>query len=142
MHALTPRPRALASRPSQVLVTKEDAEAESRQDGLPTAPPASLTIGTKPDELPKNRRFYQIAHSIMETITTQPVMLKNGQLKEYQLKGACPVPLIAYVAPSVLRFRDSPLRAHAPPFPLVPPSFVRSPHPQACSGWCLSTTTT
>ena len=68
-------------------MTKEDAEAEARQDGLPAAPPASLTIGTKPDELPRNRRFYQIAHSIMETITTQPAMLKNGMLKEYQLKG-------------------------------------------------------
>ena len=77
----------------KVLVQREDAEAEAASAAaetlLPNAPPASLVVGTKGDELPRNRRFYQIAHRIMETITTQPSMLKNGSLKEYQLRGRC-----------------------------------------------------
>ena len=75
-----------------MLVQKEAAEAEAQREAADAAaPPPTLTSGINPDNFPKNRRFYQIAHTIMEPITEQPKLLKNGQLKEYQLKGApCP----------------------------------------------------
>jgi hypothetical protein len=104
-----------------VLVTKEDAAAEVQAaSGLPAAPPTSLTVGTKPDELPRNRRFYQIAHSVMEAVATQPTMLKNGTLKEYQLKG---------------RGACAPASGHTP-------SGADHCGTQGYNGWCHCTTTT
>ena len=32
------------------------------------------------------KNYYSIAHTVKETVTKQPIMMVNGQLKEYQVK--------------------------------------------------------
>ncbi|ODV87217.1 hypothetical protein CANARDRAFT_26638 [[Candida] arabinofermentans NRRL YB-2248] len=92
-HLLKQTNSFLDSLASAVQVQQQESKVLNQIDkgeeiSAPTAEPV-VGVGEDEDEDSKREKidYYEVAHKIRETVTSQPKILTGGTLKEYQLKG-------------------------------------------------------